>query len=103
MRKLFNGSKVLSFSSDKAKLCAKNVSKNFSLDGSGIVLLFFVSRTNLKLHNIYVTPKDIPDVHLKNYMPEISYMLAASSNLQYVSEEVSFSRLLEGLIGGPCI
>ena len=35
-------------------------------------------------------------VVLKNCEPEISYILAARSTLQYMSEGVSFSRLLEG-------
>ena len=81
----------------------------------------FPSRTNLKLHNISVTPKlvksvitildssnasgpdCIPVVVLKNCEPEIPYILTASSTLQYVFEGVSFSRSLEGLISGPCI
>ena len=48
-------------------------------------------------------PDCIPVVVLKNCEPEIPYILAASSTLQYVFEGVSFSRLLEGLISGPCI
>ena len=81
----------------------------------------FPSRTNLKLHNISVTPKLVKSVItildssnasgpdyipvgvLKNCEPEIPYRLAASSTLQYVFEGISFSRLLEGLISGPCI
>ena len=112
---------MLSSSPDKAKLCAKSFSKNSNLDDSGIFLPVFPSRTNLKLHNISVTPKlvksvitildssnasgpdYIPVVVLKNCEPEIPYILAASSTLQYVLEGVSFSRLLEGLISGPCI
>ena len=39
----------------KAKLFAKNLSKN--CNDSGISLLVFPSRTNLKLQNISVTPK----------------------------------------------
>ena len=54
---LFNGPEVLSSASDKAKLFAENFSKNSNLDDSGISLPFFLSRTNLKLHNISVTPK----------------------------------------------
>ena len=54
---LFNGPEVLSFVSDKAKLFAKNFSKNSNLDDSGISLPVFPSRTNLKLHNISITPK----------------------------------------------
>ena len=59
---LFNGPEVLSSASDKAKLFAKNFSKNFNLDDSGISLPFFPSRTNLKLHNIYITPKMVKKV-----------------------------------------
>ena len=112
---------MLSSSSDKAKLCAKSFSKNSNLDESGIFLPVFPSRTNLKLHNISVTPKlvksvitildssnasgpdYIPVVVLKNCEPEIPYILTASSTLQYVFEGFSFSRSLEGLISGPCI
>ena len=54
---LFNGPEVLSTASDKAKLFAKNFSKNSNLDDSGISLPIFPSRTNLKLHNISITPK----------------------------------------------
>ena len=95
---LFNGLEVLSFASDKAKLFAKNFSKNSNLDGSGISLPVFPSRTNLKLDNIYVTPKMvkkvitnldlskasgpdcIPVVALKNYEPELSYIPAELFN-----------------------
>ena len=59
---LFNGPEVLSSASDKAKLFAKNLSKNSNLDDSGISLPVFPSRTNLKLHNISVTPKVIKKV-----------------------------------------
>ena len=44
-------------------------------------------------------PDCIPVVILKNCEPELSYIL----NFKYVSETVLFSRLLEGLTGGPCI
>ena len=54
---LFNGPEVLSSVSDKAKLCAENFLKNSNLVGSGIFLPVFPSRTNLKLHNISLTPK----------------------------------------------
>ena len=59
---LFNGPKVLSSSSDEAKLFAKNVYKNSSLDDSGISLCDFPSGTNLKLHNISVTAKMVKKV-----------------------------------------
>ena len=89
---------MLSFVSDKAKLLAENFPKNSNLDDSGIPLPVFPSRTNLKLHNISVTPKMvkkvimnldlskasgpdcIPVVVLKNCEPELSYILAELFN-----------------------
>ena len=53
---------MLSSASDKAKLFAKKFSKNSNLDASGISLPVFPSRTNLKLHNISVTPKIVKKV-----------------------------------------
>ena len=85
---------MLSCASDKAKLFAENISINSNLDNSGISLPIFPSRTNLKLHNISVTPKMvkkvimnldlskasgpdcIPVVVLKNCELELSYILA---------------------------
>ena len=85
---------MLSSASDKATLFADNFSMNSNLDDSGISLPVFPSRTNLKLHNISVTPKMvrkvvinldfskasgpdcIPEVVLKNCEPELSYILA---------------------------
>ena len=54
---LFNGPGVLSSASDKAKLFANNFSKNSNLADSRISFTVFPSRTNLKLHNISITPK----------------------------------------------
>ena len=59
---LFSSPEVLSSASDKAKLFAENFSKNSNLDDSGISLPVFPSRTNLKLHNISVTPKRVKKV-----------------------------------------
>ena len=91
---LFNGPKVLSYASDKAKLFPKNFSKTSNLDDSGISLLVFPSRTNLKLHNVSITSKMVKKaitnldsskpsdpgcitvVVLKNWEPELSYILA---------------------------
>ena len=91
---LFNGPEVLSSASDKANLFAENFYLNSDLDYSGVSLPVFPSRTNLKLHNISVTPKMvrkvimnldlskasgpdcIPVVVLKNCEPELSYILA---------------------------
>ena len=95
---LFNGLELLPSASDKAKLFAEKFSKNSNLDDSGISLPVFSSRTNLKLHNISVTPKMIrkvvmnldlskasgpdciPVVVLKNCEPELSYILAELFN-----------------------
>ena len=100
---LFNGSAVLSSASNKAKLFAKNFSKNSNLDDPGISYVF-PSRTNLKLHNISITPNMvkkvitnldlskmsepdcIPVVVLKHSEPELSYLLA---ELNYLKESVS--------------
>ena len=77
---------------------AENFSKSSNLDDSGISLPVFPSRTNLKLHNISVTPKMvkkvitnfdlskasrtdcIPVVVLKNCEPELSYILTELFN-----------------------
>ena len=59
---LFNGLEMLSSASAKAKFFAENFSVNSNLDDSGISLPVFSSRTNLKLHNISVTPKMIRKV-----------------------------------------
>ena len=89
---------MLSSVSNKAKLFAENFSKNSNLDDSGMSLPVFPSRTNLKLHNISVTPKMvkkvimnldlsrasgpdcIPVVVLKNCEAELSYILAELFN-----------------------
>ena len=85
---------MLSSASDKAKYFAKTFSKNSNLGDPGISLPVFPPRTNLKLHNISITPKmvkkvitnldsskasgpgSIPVVVLKNCEPELSYILA---------------------------
>ena len=95
---IFNGLEVLSSAPDKVKLFAESISKNSNLHDSGISLLLFSSRTNLKLHNISVTskmvkkvimnldlskasgPGCIPVVVLKNCEPELSYILAELFN-----------------------
>ena len=100
---LFNGPEVLSSASDKAKLFAENFSLNSNLDDLGVSLPVFPSTTNLKLHNISITPKMvrkvvmnldlskasgpdcIPVVVLKNCEPELSYILAELFN-KYLKE-----------------
>ena len=54
---LFNGPEVMSSASDKTKVFAKCFFKSSNLDFSCISLPAFSSRTNLKMHNIYVIPK----------------------------------------------
>ena len=95
---LFNGPEVLSSASDKAKLFAENFFKNSNLDYSSISLPAFSFRTNLKLHDILVTPKMvkkavmslnlskvsgpdcIPVIVLKNCESELSYIPAELFN-----------------------
>ena len=85
---------MLSSASDKGKLFAENIFFNSNLGDSGMPLPAFPSITNLKLHNLYVTPKMvrkvvmnldlskafdsdcIPVVVLKICEPELSYILA---------------------------
>ena len=89
---------MLSSASDKAKLFAENFSLNSNRDDLGVSLPVYPSRTNLKLHNISITPKMvrkvvmnldlskasgldwIPVVVLKNCEPELSYILAELFN-----------------------
>ena len=96
---LFNGPEVLSSASDKVKLFAENVSKNSNFDDPGISLAVFPSRSNLKLHDLSVTPRmikkakmnldsskaSVPDcipvVVLKNCEPEVSYILSELFNM----------------------
>ena len=96
---LFNGPEVMSSASGKAKLFAKNFSRNYNLDDSRISLPVFSSRTNLKLHNIPVSsqlikkvttnldllkassPDSIPVVVFKKCEPELSYILAELFNM----------------------
>ena len=116
MPPLFNELEVLSSASDKAKLFAKNFSKNSYLDDQVTSLPVFPSRTNLKLHNISITPKMVkkvimsldsskasgPDciavIVLKNCEPVLSNILV---ELFSICLKVLFSRSLEGLISGP--
>ena len=85
---------MLASASDRVKLFAENFSMNSNFDDSGISLPVFPSRTNMKWHNISVTPEIvrtvvmnldfskasgpdcIPVVVLKNCEPELSYILA---------------------------
>ena len=109
---------MLPSASNKAKLIAKNFSKNSNLDGLGISLTVFPYRTNLKLDNISVTPKMVKQIIMNLDSPKASgpdcitvvilknwdwTFTHTSWNLQYVSKGDLFSRLSEGLIYGPYI
>ena len=56
MPPLFSSLEVMSSASDKAKLFAENFSKNSNRDDFVICLPVLPSRTNVKLHNISVSP-----------------------------------------------
>ena len=90
---------MLSSASDNAKLFVKNFSQDYYFDDdSATSLPVFSSGTNLKPHNISVTPKMvkkvitnldsskafgldcIPVVALKNCEPELSYILTELFN-----------------------
>ena len=62
--------------SDEAKLYAKNRSKNSNLDDLVISLPVLPSRTNLKLHNISVTPQMVKKVMANLDSSKASYILA---------------------------
>ena len=90
---------MLSSASDKSKLFTENFYKNSNLDNPGICLPVFFCRTNLKLHNIFVSPKwvekvitnldlseascanSIPVVVLKNCESELSYIVTELFNM----------------------
>ena len=59
---IFAAAFCLLFSYSSSYFFSCNFSKNSNLDDSGISLPVFTSRTNLKLHNIYVTPKMVKKV-----------------------------------------
>ena len=59
---LFNDPEVLSSASDKAKLFAKNFSKNSNPDDLGISLPVFSSISNLNLHKIFITHEMVKKV-----------------------------------------
>ena len=91
----------------------KNFSKNSNLEGSGISLPVFASRTNLKLSKIVkkvimkfysskVSHLDfIPVVVLKNCGPELSHTLAEF--IIKCLKKSFFFRLLKGFKGGSCV
>ena len=97
---------MLSSASDQVKSFAKKFSKNSNLDDSSILLpVFPFRRTNLKLLNIFITPKMvkkiimnldsskasapdcIPPVILKSCEPEFSYKNASDSQNIFCTQE----------------
>ena len=63
---------MLSSASYKAKLFAENIPKNSNLGDSGISLPVFPSRTNMKPHNISVTPKMVEKLIMNLDLSEAS-------------------------------
>ena len=110
---LFNAPEVLSFASAKGKLFAKNFSRNSNSDDSGIFLPVSSSTCiswTLKLVKKVVTKLQLPKAFGPNLISvgrskELCTwtFIHSSWTLQYVSEEIVFYKLLEGLISGPCI
>ena len=94
---LFNSPELLPSASDKAKLFAKNFSKNSNLEDSGLSLPVSPSRTNLKLDisetpkmvekvimNLHLSKASVPDyipvVVLKHCQSKISFILGELFN-----------------------
>ena len=110
---LFNAPEVLSFASAKGKLFAKNFSRNSNSDDSGIFLPVSSSTCiswTLKLVKKVVTKLQLPKAFGPNLISVGRFkelctwtFIHSSWTLQYVSEEILFYKLLEGLISGPCI
>ena len=94
---------VLFSTSDKAKLFAENFSLNSYLDDSGISLPVFSSRTNLRLHNISVTPKmvrkivmniDLSKASGPDCIPVVAVLKNCEPELSYISVEL-FNKCLK--------
>ena len=80
---------------------------NSNLYDSGISLAVFPSRTNLKLHNISVTPKMVKKVIMNLDLSKASgpdcIPVMVLRNCKCLKEYCFlFSRLLEGFISGSC-
>ena len=90
---------------NKAKLFAENFSKNSNLDDSGTSLPVFPSRTNLKLHNISVTPKMVKKVIMNHDFSRVSapdciqvvVLKNCESELSYLPAEL-FSKCLKEFV-----
>ena len=106
---------MLSSAYDKAKLFSENFSENYDLGDSGISSPVFCPKTNLKLHNIPLTPKMVkkvmmnldlsmvsgPDciavVVLKKCEPELSFSVLRSLVFQIVGRFHQWSLYLRML------
>ena len=96
---MFNGLEILTSASEKAKIFAELFSKNSNNDDSGHELPTFNCRTDFTLSNMVITPKlvkkaiskldssktsgpdSIPVVVLKNWEPELFFILTNLFNL----------------------
>ena len=87
MSPIMNGPEVLSSVTDKKKLFARIFSKNSNRDGSGISLPAFPSSTNLKLHNIHVTPKLVKKV-VTNLDLSLRQVLIVFIDFSYILAEL---------------
>ena len=87
---LFNSREVMHSTSDKAKLFAKDFSKNSNLDDLGIHLPAFPSRINLKLHNISATPKLVKKA-ISKLWEELKNEFNLQGQLQFVYNQIIHS------------
>ena len=87
---LINGPEVLSSGPDKAKIVLNFFSKNSNLNESGISLLTFPSRTNLKLHNIHVTPKFVMKILTNFDLSSVYSWLYSSGGSEELESELSY-------------
>ena len=92
---------MLSSAFNKAKLFAENCSKDSNLDDSGISLPVFLSGTNLKLHNISVTPRMVKKIIMnldlsKTFGPDCIPVLVLKN-----CEPELFNESLKGLVFLP--
>ena len=100
-----NDLKVLSSACDKAKLRAENFSKNSNLDDSGISLPVFLSKANLKLDNISVTPKMVKKVIMNLDLPKASgpdCILVVVPNNYEVEHSYIVPELFNKCLQEPC-
>ena len=95
---LFNRPEMVCPASDKAKLFPKNFSKNSNLDDSGIFLPSLPSKTNLKLHNIHVTPKLAKKVIINRDLPKVfgpdCIPVVVLKNVNYFDVDLRSSRII---------